>query len=187
MKPEIQTYTGHYVNLLEPDPETIVFKDIAVALSRIPRYSGHTQWPLTVAGHSLCASYLCSDPQWGLLHDAAEAYIGDIPKPLKLLLREVNHIEDMLLKAIAERFGLGPVPEDLHTVDLRLLATEKRDLMVDVGEWSGLQDVEPYKYGELPWNYFNHDAATTRTRFTRRAIQLGIDTGGYLADLEDSH
>lgn len=88
----IVTSTGRQLNLLSPDPAAIEIEDIATALSRAPRFAGHTLVPYSVAQHSVLVSHVCEsyllagDEQYclaALLHDAHEAYIGDISRPLK--------------------------------------------------------------------------------------------------------
>jgi uncharacterized protein len=81
----IQTYTGKQFWPLSPLPEDIVIEDIAHALSMQCRFGGHVRTFYSVAQHSVHVSLLV-EPQyalWGLLHDAAEAYLVDLPRPIK--------------------------------------------------------------------------------------------------------
>jgi uncharacterized protein len=147
----IQTYTGRAFSYVNPSPNDVDITDIAVALSRIPRYLGHTSQFYSVAQH--CANaVICPEAgcgrnhvaQWALLHDAAEAYMGDLPGPLKRLLPDYSAIEDAVLAAIAQRFGLPPcMPPEIKLIDRRLLATEFRDLQGEpLKGWSA--GAEPY-------------------------------------------
>jgi len=125
----IRTYTGKRVHFLNPAADEIDILDIAHALSFTTRFGGHTEGFYSVAQHSLLVSELAGprDALWGLLHDAAEAYVGDLVSPLKNqpgmeLFRE---IEDRLLACVAARFGLRPsVPECVVLADRLAIATE---------------------------------------------------------------
>lgn len=92
MTPHVQTYSGRMVPLDAPRPQMIALGDIAHALARIPRFNGHTTAPWSVADHSLLVLDLMphSDPNVllaALLHDAHEAYIGDITSPVAAAIR----------------------------------------------------------------------------------------------------
>jgi uncharacterized protein len=109
----ITTYSGIRFWPLLPNPADIRIEDIAHALSQQCRFAGHTRTFYSVAEHSVRVSLLCrpEDALWGLLHDASEAFLTDIPAPLKELpqfapYREAEH---RLQRAVALRFGL---PED---------------------------------------------------------------------------
>ncbi|WP_272976002.1 hydrolase [Deinococcus geothermalis] len=109
----IQLYSGVAFDLLNPDPATIHPQDIAVALSRQPRFGGHTLRPYSVAQHSLVVAHLLQITGHGpavvlqgLLHDATEAFVVDVPRPLKALLPEYRVIEDRVWRAVAARFDL---------------------------------------------------------------------------------
>ena len=105
----IQTHTGKFLDLLNPTPDMIDMEDIAHALAHLCRFTGHTQRFYSVAEH--CVRMV----QWGLpgpaalrlMHDATEAYIGDVSTPLKTLLPNYGVIELDIRNAIAERFGFG--------------------------------------------------------------------------------
>jgi len=131
---QILTRSGRRVSILEPKTEEIDIDDIAWGLSSICRYSGHTSQFYSVAQHSVFVSLMVPQegdlPLWGLLHDAAEAYIGDVVAPLKILLPRYRNIEDNLERTIYESFGLfGPRPAIVKETDLRMLATEIPQVM----------------------------------------------------------
>ena len=129
----IQTYTGKQFWPLDPKPEHIDIIDIAHALSFLCRFNGHSLKFYSVAEHCVRASYEVKKEiaLWGLLHDAAEAYLSDFPRPIKRQIPIYKEMENRLLKIIIEHFGLKwPVPDDIPIVDNRLLVTEARDLMV---------------------------------------------------------
>ena len=157
----IQTYTGLRLDLLDPDPATINLDDIAHALALQCRFNGHCREFYSVAEHSVRVARILPERlrAWGLMHDATEAYIGDIVRPLRRAagLECLDEIETDVLAAVAVRFGLpllGDVPfadyEAIRHADDILLATEARDLMAPPPEDWGLT-VEPLPDTIEPW------------------------------------
>ncbi len=133
----IQTYTGVEFYPFDPRPEEIRIEDIAHALSMQCRYSGHVRRFYSVAEHSIRVAELVPAEWrlWALLHDTSEAYLVDLPRPVKryseigTLYREA---ESALMMAICERFGLtwqDPAPEPVERADKGMLWVESRDLM----------------------------------------------------------
>jgi len=123
----IRTYSGKIVDLRNPKPEQICIEDIAHALSLIPRFCGHTKHHLSVATHSInaCTMIEAGFELEALLHDATEAYLQDIPSPLKALLPEYKQIESNFHKVIAEKFGVPEtLSQEVKDIDLRLLNNE---------------------------------------------------------------
>jgi 5'-nucleotidase len=130
----IQTYVGKQFWPLAPRAEDLDILDIAHSLSLQCRFNGHSRVFYSVADHSVrVAENLPRDlALWGLLHDAAEAYLGDLSRPLKSQLEAqwFNDAEDRLLRIIAETYGLAwPMPPQVRAADDVLLVTEARDLM----------------------------------------------------------
>ena len=128
----IQTFTRRHFTPLDPKPGDVDIRDIAHSLSLQCRFNGHCRTFYCVADHSVRVSRIVPDHDalWGLMHDAAEAYLTDLPRPVKRQLTVFGDIEDKVLEVIAEVFGLQwPMPDSVHEADLRLLATEARDLM----------------------------------------------------------
>jgi 5'-deoxynucleotidase YfbR-like HD superfamily hydrolase len=125
--------SGTYFDIINPNTEQIMILDIVTALSRICRFGGHCDKFYSVAQHSLHVSYAVP-PQYaleGLLHDAAEAYIGDLVAPLKQFLPDYKRIEHNIEAVIAQKFALNTSPacfDAIKEADLRMLLTEKRDL-----------------------------------------------------------
>lgn len=138
MTSSILTSTGKWFDILKPDPTLIDLRDIASALSKLCRFGGHCKQFYSVAEHSmLVAEVMCQQRiddltlcRWGLLHDASEAYVVDIPRPAKRQLAEYMKIEDVIQQAVAERFNLPwPMPQEVHEADHAILALELRTYM----------------------------------------------------------
>ena len=107
----ITTFTGRSVNPFDLQPEDVDIRDIAHALARICRFGGHTVGFLSVAEHSLHVAYRCASAGYaleGLLHDASEAYLGDVPAPIKHnpAMYAYRRAEAQAQEAIATRFDL---------------------------------------------------------------------------------
>lgn len=136
----MQTYTGKKLHFLDPQPNEICLTDVAHALSNICRFTGHCSEFYSVAQHSVYVSVYVSreNALWGLLHDATEAYMYDLAKPIKICsqLDGYREIENKLQVAIAKAFGLSlPIPNEVKKVDKAMLVTEARDLGLLTPEW----------------------------------------------------
>lgn len=119
-------------------PEDFNLTDIAHALSNICRFTGHSRVFYSVAQHSVLVSRLCEPKNKvaGLLHDAAEAYIGDINHPLKSYLDGIKKLERQIAEAIFLQFGIKYWDRlDVFRADKIMLATENRDLMPTSDGW----------------------------------------------------
>jgi len=148
--PSIQLISGGFFDFLDPDASPIFPEDIAHALSKIARYNGHTVGDLSysVAQHCVLASRNAPDgfKFEALMHDAPEYVTGDMTTPLKQLLPDFKRIEERVEHAIARRFGLPRgMSAEVKLVDIRMAATEKRDLMPPGEDWAYLEGVEPYE------------------------------------------
>lgn len=131
-EPYIQTYSGTEFWSLSPRSRDVKIIDIAHALSNKCRFAGHCKTFYSVAQHSVLVSRQLPKEQrlWGLLHDAGEAYFADIPNPIKRMHDLFDQIEEPIMKAVAEQFGLvWPMPKTVKVADKILLATEARDLL----------------------------------------------------------
>lgn len=129
----IRTFTGIYMNVFEPTLEMICVEDIAHALSMQCRFGGHLPTFYSVAEHSWYCSQLVKDEHKlaALLHDASEAYLLDIPSPIKNRLTNYKEIEDTLMNLIAEKFGFDyPLHNDIKMADAMALVTEWNCLML---------------------------------------------------------
>lgn len=141
----IETYTGRKFNALLPVSDSIHIKDIAHALSMTCRFAGMGNAFYSVAEHSVIVADRLPDKYklWGLLHDAAEAYIGDMPSPFKHLFANYKEVEANILKVIVSKYGLDPQePEAVKVVDRRLLHTEARFLIPECS-WLDSSKVYP--------------------------------------------
>jgi hypothetical protein len=130
----LQTFTGKRIDLFAPKAEQIEIEDIAHALAHECRYAGHVKEFYSVAQHSVIVSRLCEpqDALWGLLHDGAEAYLGDVVKPLKVTgaFAAFREMEMRMQLAICSRFGLPPKePGSVKRIDKAMVAIEARDLL----------------------------------------------------------
>jgi len=139
--------SGLYFNLENPEPSLVDIEDIAHALSNICRYTGHCSEFYSVPQHSVLGSYTVPqcDALAGLLHDAAEAYIGDVAAPLKGMLPDYRAVERRMELAVFRRFGLpDELPASVKWADRVLLRTEQRDLMgADSHVWAAAEGVQP--------------------------------------------
>lgn len=130
----IRTFTGIYVNVFEPTIEMICIEDIAHALSNQCRFSGHLPEFYSVAQHCSEMTKIIDVEHKldALLHDATEAYLMDIPTPIKRRLSNYKDIEDNLMKLIAQKFGLQyPFHEEIKRIDTYMLRWEWNKLMLN--------------------------------------------------------
>ncbi|WP_197436542.1 phosphohydrolase [Agrobacterium vitis] len=138
----MQTYSGRKFWPCDPRPDEIHIEDIAHALSMACRYGGHCNQFYSVAEHSILISHQVrsEDALWGLLHDAAEAYISDIIRPIKPYLNNYKTFETNLMTAICIRFGLPLVtPESVRWADEAILGDELNQVMGKPPEPWGLR------------------------------------------------
>jgi uncharacterized protein len=129
----IRTYTGRKVNPVHLQPDDINIIDIAHALHLLCRFTGHTKKFYSVAYHSYNVFSRCSpkNKPWGLLHDAAEAYMNDLASPFKnqIALAEYRRIEIRNLRVIAKAFTLPKeVPSEVWDIDCTIVNDEGRIL-----------------------------------------------------------
>lgn len=141
------TRTGIQFYPLDARPEDIFIEDIAAALSMICRFGGHTTQFYSVAQHSVLVSHIVPEELQfqALMHDATEAYVGDMVRPLKRSMPEYRAAEDRLWIVICERFKIKPENEqEIKRADNIALMTERRDLLIPTDhEWSLEKDHPP--------------------------------------------
>lgn len=145
----IQTFTGTHFYPLKATPEMVFIEDIAHALSNICRFAGHIKEFYSVAQHSAYVAALtegdAKEKLRGLLHDAAEAYIVDVPRPIKASdeMQGYRKIEGNLLAVIGKRFDLGQIiTPAVKAADNRLFMNEATTLMPGGAHWT--IGVEPF-------------------------------------------
>lgn len=129
----MQTANGRAFYPLDARPEEIHFDDIAAALSKLCRYGGHCHTFYSVAEHCVHIANAASDDckLEALMHDASEAYLADIIRPIKPFLSNYLDIERNLEQTIANRFGLKwPMPPEVKRLDNAILADEMVQCMV---------------------------------------------------------
>lgn len=202
MTPYLLTCSGVRVDLLTPRPEDVILRDVAHALARICRYTGHVGAAhYSVAEHSChVADHLAAHGHGdvvvraGLMHDAHEAYTGDVASPIKRALRALSaqpdpgrghpdtwagagSVWDLFERnhalAVRARFRIQrDLPEAVHAADVAMLLAERRDLMPDeqndAGAWpEGAPS--PIRVGRPPWS-----PARAEAEFLERADRLGV-------------
>lgn len=152
----IGTYTGGKFVFENIKENKIDIKDIAHSLSMLCRYNGHCKNFYSVAEHSLLVSSLLSEELkiHGLLHDAAEAYISDIPRPYKRMIPNIKENEEEILKHIYNELNIQYLSEldikIIKVVDTRLLQTERKLIMPDSDDvWGYMDDIIPYNNIEI--------------------------------------
>lgn len=179
-------HSGLEINLLAPDPAMISIRDIAVQLSRISRFNGATALPYYVAQHSVLVAQIAGilgasprDQFVALLHDAHEAFLGDITRPVLRALAEMGDIQFPDLrwrmdKAIFWAFGMrfDGLPDIVKTADEVALSTEWRDLMPGPCPSS-------FKPAPMPVKPKRHDMAELEflKTFERLRIATGLQLG----------
>jgi len=175
----IRLYSGILIDVLNPNPGDITVEDIAHALSCQGRFSGHTKTFFPVSEHSInVCTYLKHDMErpdlakCGLFHDGTEAYLVDMPSPVKNATEmgdKFKTIEHNIWKAIAERFSLPKqIPEEVKYADRVMLVTEMRDLM-NGSDW----EFESERLGVKPWT--RHISTPTLPAMSETAFKIHYD------------
>ena len=144
--PTMRLRSGAWFDLLDPHGSDFDIEDIAHGLAHVCRYAGQCDDFYSVAEHSLLVSEACvAAPFAGLMHDAAEAFIGDVVRPLKQLLPDYRTIERGVEAAVFARFGLeGGIPASVKEADLEVLAAEQEQIMPPgTADWARAAAIEP--------------------------------------------
>lgn len=145
MEPVILTYSGVKFDILDPDPSDVKLIDIAHSLARLCRFTGHTAKFYSVAEHCVRMSHMVSEEyaMWALLHDATEAYVGDMSMPLKRqpCMAPYRRAEYRVWVAICKRFDINPIePVCVKNADREICKQEGHQL-ID-GWWRQPPNVE---------------------------------------------
>lgn len=169
----IQTFSGGQFHILDPQQSEILITDIGHALGMLCRFTGHVRRFYSVAEHCVLGSHLVpkEDALWFLLHDASEAYITDINRPLKhytAIGSVYEPIESEVMSAIAKKFNLNPVePTAVKQVDNAMLFAEKDQLLVPL-EWDAKWgNIKPAKIKVRCW-----PPEVAETEFLHRYYEL---------------
>lgn len=142
--PTILLYSGNYFNFEKPHESQWTIEDIAHGLAMTCRFAGQSRRYYSVAEHSVYVSRLVPPAlAWdGLMHDAAEAFICDMAKPLKEMLLDYKRIEKRVEAAIAGRHGLiDPMPREIKIADIQMLRAEQLQIMRNNDDWHWTFDV----------------------------------------------
>ena len=137
----MQTASGGRYYIHDPQPHEIMLREISHSLSMICRFNGHCMRFYSVAQHCVLVSRLVP-PEYavhGLLHDASEAYVGDVIRPIKSGMPAFyTRLENKALRAIGHRFGIDMFDADawalVHHADNLALAIERRDVMIPTAD-----------------------------------------------------
>ena len=153
----IHTISGKRIDYKSVDPLQIDIEDIAISLGNQCRFNGHLHNFYSVAEHSVHVSCLVDRRLRlaSLLHDASEAYLSDIPSPLKKILPQYVEMEGVFESAIAKRFNLEWLTEDdknkIKTADMEMLCVEACSFYGEenVSDWDSLKEVKRPEVGIL--------------------------------------
>jgi 5'-deoxynucleotidase YfbR-like HD superfamily hydrolase len=132
-EPVIRTFSGVWFNAFEPTEVMINIEDIAHALSHQCRFGGHLPRFFSVAQHSIFTSLIVQPEHKlaALMHDASEAYLLDIPRPIKNKLANYIEIEDGLMGVIALKYGFQwPLHDEVKKADEFMLQKEWNEVMM---------------------------------------------------------
>lgn len=168
----MQTFSGKAFWPLDPRPEELDLEDIAHALGNLCRYGGHSKFFYSVAEHSLLMASKAttlSDARVALMHDATEAYISDVIRPIKKYLDNYAQIEERLWQVIATRYDLPSViPDSVHALDNGILCDEMQQLFST--------PPRPWAIPRTPIGVRIMGISPERAtyHFLRRAAELGI-------------
>lgn len=168
----MQTYMGRQFWPMDPRPAEIDIYDIAHALSMLCRYGGHSRKFYSVSEHCVHISDNVSplNALWGLLHDASEAYLCDIVRPVKRHLSGYHEAELRLQRVICDKYGLPHrMPEEVKEADNRILLDERAAIMaIPPGPWV-VDDLAPLGVEIECWT-----PARAKHRFLKRFRELHV-------------
>ena len=168
----ILTADGHYFDFDAPDPRCFTLNAIARGLANTCRFGGQCARFYSVAEHSVWVSRLVP-PEFalaGLFHDAAEAFIVDMPKPLKEVLGDYQAVEQQVESVLFPALGLPwPIPAEVKHADRVMLATEQRQIMRNRDRWEWTAGIPP---ADVDLQCFSPPMAYEF--FVMRAQQLGV-------------
>tara|TARA_R110000782_G_scaffold206936_1_gene295461 strand:- start:203 stop:742 length:540 start_codon:yes stop_codon:yes gene_type:complete len=161
----IGTFTNKKFHFMNPSVDEICIEDIAQALSMNCRYSGHVKDFYSVAEHSVIIADLVykqtgssSKALAALLHDASEAYLTDIPRPIKPYLTNYVDMESNIEKVIQQKFNIPPMDELTKYLDTHIVGAEAKILFNTVPDWAS-------DYDDIPIGILNLEPKFARVSF----------------------
>lgn len=183
MKPKFVIHT-RFGNIFDPKTgiiNNIDINDIAHSLANMSRYAGHSRRFYSVAEHSVLTYNIAKklwpqdlDIQWAaLLHDATEAYVTDLPTPIKVLLPNFNKLEHKIELQIIEKFNIcmdNRVKKAVKQIDVEALSTEAFMLFNDVSNWESIIGVK--RHSELLNNRFPIPSGQSSELFLKAFSEL---------------
>ena len=164
----VATASGRRYWPMDPRADEVWLPDIAAALSKLCRFGGHASRFYSVAEHSVLVSHVVPPhlARQALLHDATEAYVVDVPRPLKQMLPDYQIAEALNWRAIAKHFGLpAELDPAVHAADNAVLFAEKAALMPHSPPWGWT--VEPADV-----QIVGYDPATAERMFISRYVEV---------------
>jgi len=171
--PTILLASGNYFDYEAPESSQFTIEDIAHGLSMTCRFAGHCIRHYSVAQHSVHVSHLVAPEHayQGLMHDASEFAVGDMAKPLKVMLPAYSVIEKRVEAAVFSRFSVAtPLPPEIKEADIRMLATEQRQLMMNRDDWDYTRGRAPFDLAIPTWS-----PAEAKVAFLARHAELSAD------------
>lgn len=183
----MQVQGGRVFYPMDPRANEVFLEDIGFALARINRFNGHADQCISVAQHLCQCQWMAYSEGYGvrvqyavLMHDAAEAFIGDMVRPLKVYMADFKQVELKVMAAIMEALDVPKMDDSLiKRFDNFGWAWEKRDCFKSAGEWPNTPKLPDYLYTMKPWTTDN----AYRT-FMNQAVHLRVASNAMQA-LED--
>jgi 5'-deoxynucleotidase YfbR-like HD superfamily hydrolase len=166
---KISLLNGGHFDFLEPEKSVYGVEDIARGLSHTARFSGQTHRPYYVSQHSIIVSKVVPEEfaLEGLMHDAMESFMTDIPSPLKRLLPGYIELEKRAEADMCKRFGMKfPFHPSIKEADIKVFLAERRDMQPCVTEVC-YEGYEPYPNKIIAW-----DSHMSYIYFMRRFKEL---------------
>jgi hypothetical protein len=164
-RPGIVTFTGRWFDAFNPQVADVCIEDIAHALALMNRFGGHTKRPYSVAQHSYLASKMAPEGLkfQALMHDAHEAYVLDMPSPLKRGLPDYCALEDAVERVVHQTFGLpAKLDPAVKVVDMRMMTTEAKAFGLEWWDWypgtppyPELADLEPWPWAKAEQRFLD--------------------------------
>ncbi len=161
--PTILLGSGTYFDFESPETSELTIEDVAYGLAFACRFAGQCVSRLTgkrvyysVAEHCVRMSY-AAEPRLAiqaLMHELGESTCGDMTGPLKSICPDYKSVEKRCEAAALQSFGIEKTdPDEIKLLDLRMLATERRDLMRWNGEeWDWTKGAQPFEFDIIPWS-----------------------------------